>query len=130
MKTFALLVVALLVVSCGSVNDDTQSDTLPDEDMDIVMPVEENEMRDDEGNIDDWSMDDIEAEWEEARERSAELNFTWLTEDEASELASENNIPFRVVMRDDEMLPVTMDYRPGRINATLEDGIVTGFSIE
>ena len=134
MKTFALLAVALLVVSCGTVNDDTQSDTLPDEDMDIVMPVEENDMADDVWNDDtselDWSMEDIEAEWQAARDRSKEIDFTWLTEDEASELAMGNNISFRVIMRDDEMLPVTMDYVPGRINATVDDGVVTSFSVE
>lgn len=46
------------------------------------------------------------------------------------ELASENNIPFRVIMRDGEMLSATMDYRPGRINAEVEDAIVVDFSIE
>ena len=124
MKIFALLAVALLVVSCGTVNDDTQNEVLPDEDRDIAMPVEENDI------IDDWSMDDIEAEWEAARERSNQLVFIWLTEDEALEYAIENNTPFRVTVRDDEMLPATMDYRPGRINAQIEDGLVVSIYVE
>jgi DNA polymerase II large subunit len=37
---------------------------------------------------------------------------------------------FRVVMEDGESLPTTKDYRPGRINATVESGVVTEYSVE
>jgi hypothetical protein len=75
-------------------------------------------------------IDEIEAQWEEARERSEALDFVGLTEDAASQLARDNNTSFRVTMRDGEMLPVTMDYVPGRINAQVEERIVTSFSVE
>ena len=53
-----------------------------------------------------------------------------LSESEAETLASENDVPFRVGMRDGEPLAVTFDYRPGRITATVEGGVVTGISVE
>jgi hypothetical protein len=49
---------------------------------------------------------------------------------EAEAYAAEQNVPFRVVMRDGESLPVTMDLRPGRINAVVEAGVVVSYTIE
>jgi hypothetical protein len=48
----------------------------------------------------------------------------------AAELAEEKWDIFRVVNIDGEPQPVTMDYRPGRINASIVDGVVTEFYIE
>ena len=131
----------MLIVSCGNVNNELGDDTTPDNEVDVTLPSEEedlddvvitDDLHDDAWSEDDsdWDLDGLEEEWGEARERSAELDFAWLTEDEASELASENGVPFRVTMRDGEMLPVTMDYVPGRINAQIEDGVVTSVSVE
>lgn len=49
---------------------------------------------------------------------------------EAEAYAKESNVPFRVVMKDGESLPVTMDLRPGRINAVVEAGLVVSYTIE
>ncbi len=49
---------------------------------------------------------------------------------EAEAYAKTNNVPFRVVMKDGESLPVTMDLRPGRINAVVEAGLVVSYTIE
>lgn len=57
-------------------------------------------------------------------------DYTGLSEAAAEGLAVENGVPFRVVERDGEMLPTTRDYRPGRINATVEAGVVTSYVVE
>jgi len=49
---------------------------------------------------------------------------------EAKAYAAANNIMFRVGINDGEFLALTMDYRPGRITAEIEGGIVTGYSVE
>ncbi len=49
---------------------------------------------------------------------------------EAEMVAETNNVPFRVVERDGELLPTTRDYRPGRINAVVEEGVVVSYTIE
>ncbi|MBY0538067.1 hypothetical protein K2P47_01560 [Patescibacteria group bacterium] len=53
-----------------------------------------------------------------------------MTTAEAEAYATTQNVPFRVVMRDGESLPVTMDLRPGRINAVVEAGLVVSYTIE
>jgi len=67
---------------------------------------------------------------EEQRQASQKLDFVGLTEEAAAALATENNVSFRVTMRDAIPLPVTMDYRPGRINADVESGMVISVSVE
>ena len=49
---------------------------------------------------------------------------------QAQAKAKAEAVPFRVVMADGEPFAVTMDYRPGRINATVENGVVTSYSVE
>ena len=49
---------------------------------------------------------------------------------DAAELAEEKGDIFRVVNIDGESQPVTMDYRPGRINVSIIDGRVSEFYIE
>jgi ABC-type amino acid transport substrate-binding protein len=56
--------------------------------------------------------------------------FVGMTEAGAEEYASTNNIMFRVVMRDGESLPATMDLRPGRINAVVTGGVVVSYTVE
>ncbi len=53
-----------------------------------------------------------------------------LTVEEAQALAEEHGKEFRVVEEDGEPLPATMDYRPGRINAIVEDGVVVWVDVE
>lgn len=57
-------------------------------------------------------------------------SFEGLTVEMAESMATEKGVPFRIIMQDGEPLPATMDYRPGRINATVENGIVVGVAIE
>lgn len=57
-------------------------------------------------------------------------SFEGLTVEMAESMAAEKEVPFRIIMQGGEPLPATMDYRPGRINATVENGIVVGVVIE
>lgn len=56
--------------------------------------------------------------------------YTGLTIEAAQELARENGVMFRIVQEDGEYYAVTMDYRPGRINAVVEDGIIVSYTVE
>lgn len=47
------------------------------------------------------------------------------TESGAEQAATAEGWGFRVVRRDGEDLPMTMDYRPDRVNVAVEDGVVT-----
>lgn len=58
------------------------------------------------------------------------LEYIWLTEQEAINLAGARGDIFRVVSIDGEPQMATMDYRPGRINASIIDGRVSEFYIE
>jgi hypothetical protein len=53
-----------------------------------------------------------------------------MTEAEAEAYAEAEGVPFRVGWRDGEPQALTMDLRPGRITATLDDGIVIDYSVE
>lgn len=53
-----------------------------------------------------------------------------MTTNEAEAYARQYNVPFRITMLDGEMLPATMDYRPGRISAQVENDIVVGYTVE
>lgn len=57
-------------------------------------------------------------------------SYIWLTLEDARQLAQSNWEVFRVIETDGEPQPVTMDYRPWRINASVVNGVVTEFSIE
>lgn len=57
-------------------------------------------------------------------------DYIGMSTEDAQELAKTNNVAFRVTTADGEALPATMDYQPGRINATTEAGIVTEYSVE
>jgi len=61
---------------------------------------------------------------------TAPTDYVGLSEAEAVVFAEENNVPFRVVERDGEMLPTTRDYRPGRINAVVANGVVVSYAVE
>ncbi len=53
-----------------------------------------------------------------------------LTEEEALTKAKRENVTARVVERDDEMLPVTMDFMFGRHNLHIKDSVVYKVEIE
>ena len=52
-------------------------------------------------------------------------SFVGLTEEEANAKAIKADLPHRVINRDGQSLPVTRDYRPERLNFTIENGKVT-----
>jgi len=52
-------------------------------------------------------------------------SFVGLKLEEAEARAKEADLPFRVVRKDGEDFPVTRDYRPERLNFTVENGVVT-----
>lgn len=53
-----------------------------------------------------------------------------MTVAEAEAYAAAQGVPFRLGYQDGEYLAVTMDYRPGRITASVEDGAVFDYSVE
>jgi len=55
-------------------------------------------------------------------------DFIGLSSDEAKALADKHKIPNRVVMIDGKHLPTTRDYRPNRLNFSIEKGKVTKVS--
>ena len=50
--------------------------------------------------------------------------------EDAQAKAQENNTTLRVVEQDGTPLPATKDYRPGRINAVTQDGIIVSYTVE
>lgn len=56
--------------------------------------------------------------------------YVGLSEQAALDKAKSNNVPARVVERDDESLPVTMDYVVGRHNFHVKDGHVYTVQVE
>lgn len=56
--------------------------------------------------------------------------YVGLSEQAALDKATSNNVPARVVERDDESLPVTMDYVVGRHNLHVRDGHVYKVQVE
>ncbi len=56
--------------------------------------------------------------------------YTGLSIKDARMNALEQDTMFRVVMEDGEPQMVTMDFLPGRINATVQDGIVVSYEVE
>ena len=79
----------------------------------------------------DSTMKDNAATPEQTRHTTAEEDrYVGLSESEALDKADRENVPARVVTRDDEPLPTTEDLRPGRLNLTVKDDIVTHVSVE
>lgn len=74
---------------------------------------------------------DVHEEWEYFRaNNSTPEDYVGLSIQEATDLANNRKVPFRVVQIDGQPQAVTMDLRPGRINASVQSGIVTSFTIE
>lgn len=67
---------------------------------------------------------------EETASEGVKSEYIGLTVEEASELAKTKDVPFRVIEKDGQPLPATMDWRPGRINASVKEGVVVDISIE
>ena len=62
--------------------------------------------------------------------KSVEQQYIGLTTAQARELARSSGVSFRVIKIDGERLAVTLDFVCGRINAELEDGLVSSVKIE
>lgn len=71
-------------------------------------------------------------EGEEAAEEDAgpHDSIIGMTQAEAETYAEANDVAFRIGRIDDEHLPMTMDYRVGRITAEIEDKVVVDYSVE
>lgn len=71
-------------------------------------------------------------EGEEVAEEDAGLHddIIGMTQIEAEAYAEANEVDFRIGRIDDEFLPVTMDYRIGRITAEIENEVVVHYSVE
>jgi hypothetical protein len=116
-------------------NEETidNTDTVVDADEntnDVSMSDEPMSNESDEG-MDDEAQPNDEPLGNQAQIEAAQaLDLEGMSEDEAAQVAAENDVMFRVVERDGEPLAMTMDYRPGRINATVEGGVVTSYTIE
>lgn len=130
MKIIYILALCVFLVSCNQVKN-TQEDTSASQangGSEGSEEVEVSEIFDDE---DEYTKEDmLEDRMQEQREKSKGLDFIGLTVEQAADLAKENGVSFRVVKEDGKYLAVTMDYRPGRINAEVEDGKVTAFDVE
>ena len=61
---------------------------------------------------------------------SVEHEYIGLTTTQARELARSKGVPFRAIKIDGERLAVTLDFVRGRVNAELEDGLVSSVQIE
>jgi hypothetical protein len=61
--------------------------------------------------------------------QSVATRLVGLDEDTAAAAAAERGCDFRVVRRDRVVLPVTMDLRSNRINATVVNGRVTAVEV-
>lgn len=59
-----------------------------------------------------------------------EETYVGLTESEALDKADRADTPARVVMRDGQAQITTKDLRPGRLNFTVKDDIVTAVKVE
>lgn len=57
-------------------------------------------------------------------------SYTGLSVQGAMEKAKSKGVSFRVVQQDGEFFAVTMDFRPGRINAVVDNGVVVSFEVE
>lgn len=66
----------------------------------------------------------------ERSEMFEEEDFVGLTEREAKDKAKAADTPIRVLERDGQPLPATMDLREGRVNLYINDGVVTKVWIE
>ena len=61
---------------------------------------------------------------------TALVDYVGMTIEQAKAKAQAAATSFRVVMENGVALPATMDYRPGRINAAVQNGIVVRYDIE
>jgi hypothetical protein len=69
------------------------------------------------------SISDIEEPGQEDHQYAE--TFIGLGESDAAAKAEQDGYSYRIVARDSEQFPVTMDYNPKRVNLTIEDGVVT-----
>jgi len=60
----------------------------------------------------------------------SEKDYVGLTVQQAEQKASTEEVLFRVAVKDGQPQPTTKDYRIGRINATVENGVVSSYVVE
>ena len=59
----------------------------------------------------------------------AVTDFVGLSQDEATAIADENLVPWRIGRIDDDALALTEDFNPGRLTFEIDDGVVTSASL-
>lgn len=97
-----------------------------DEEEEAEEEFDEDELED-ELEEDDEDEDEDEDEEEDEDEHD---DIIGMTEAEAEAYADDEGVQFRVGYRDGEDLAVTMDYIPGRITASVEDGVIVSYTVE
>jgi hypothetical protein len=112
-----ILVIILLIITLWKPGQQAEAPTTP-----ANMPAAE------ESPMEPTSNEEVVTPEETAPAASGD--YIGLAEAEATALAEANGVPFRVVERDGMMLPTTRDYRPGRINATVAEGVVVSYTTE
>ncbi len=80
------------------------------------------------GVITSYTIESMQAEQGDESDTNDEI--IGMTTAEAEAYAAENEVDFRVGMLDGESLPVTLDYRIGRITAEVENDVVVGYTVE
>lgn len=62
--------------------------------------------------------------------KNVKQDYIWLTVEEGKNLAKKNSVVFRVLEIDGQRYPGTMDYIIWRISASINDWIITSYTIE
>jgi hypothetical protein len=62
---------------------------------------------------------------EEPDQEELDATYVGLTKDEAIAAAEEAGVPWRIEREDGEEFALTMDYRPDRVNFSVEEGVIT-----
>lgn len=72
----------------------------------------------------------VEVEQNTATETAGQIEYVGLNIDEAEAQAQEQGVQFRVVEEDGQTQPTTKDLQAGRVNATVENGVVTTYTVD
>ncbi len=62
---------------------------------------------------------------EEPEQAELDATYVGLSKDDAIAAAEEAGVPWRIEREDGEDFALTMDYRPDRVNFSVEDGVIT-----
>jgi hypothetical protein len=125
-----IIVVAVVALSLYLFLMESEPDTMTVDETVLVVPTEES--------TNPQAQEEVSEPQEEIviKEDAVRLELSVIDEiigmdvDAASEYIEENDGAIRVVFEDGVPLETTADYQPGRINAEVSGGVVTGYFIE